>query len=255
MAANQGRLFVKKTDEGGADQVYDGAAVSDFAKAAGNAKPSSNFAAHKPRFEEHITPPAEVEVQPRGIADAAHGKVSATWAAAKPRFVETQAVGGDYTPAQSDFEKAAHNTRPSPMMATPERQKERSAGWITNSDQVATPPPAELPGAFQVKNKPSPFAQAGAQRFKDQYNVASYGDPGAEPSSTTSDFAKAASNTKPSPNAMAASTRFKNDVVSYGDPGAHQSQADLERQAMESKISHQRQQAEAAADRVTAKYQ
>ncbi len=91
MAATQGRLFVKKSDEGGADQVYDGAAVSDFAKAAATTKPSANFAAHKPRFEETTAAP-EVEVQQRGIADVAHGKASANWAAAKPRSVSVSFI-------------------------------------------------------------------------------------------------------------------------------------------------------------------
>jgi len=254
MAATQGRLFVKKSDEGGADQIYEGASVSDFAKAASTAKPSANFATAKPRFETLQSGP-EVEVQERGIADVAHGKAGATWAAQKPRFQESHAVGGDYEPPQSDFAKAASHNRPSPMMATPEKHKERSAGWITNSDQVNTPPPADLPGSFEIKNKPSPFAQAGHQRFKEQYNVSSHGEPGDAPTSATSDFSKAASNTKPSANAMAASTRFKNETVSYGDPGALQSQADLDRQALQTRLAHQRQQAELQAERDLAKYQ
>eukprot|EP00299_Pterocystis_sp_00344_P011941 c5655_g1_i1.p1 GENE.c5655_g1_i1~~c5655_g1_i1.p1 ORF type:complete len:255 (+),score=62.64 c5655_g1_i1:53-817(+) len=253
MASTQGRLFVKKTDEGGADAIYDGAAVSDFQKVSN--KPSSNFAQAKPRFADQTTAP-DVDVHYGGIGDAAHGKGSSNFNAHKPRFEDPAAgVGaGDYNAPQSDFEKAISNSKPSPMMHTPEKQKDRSAGWMTNADQVNSPPPADLPGAFNVKSTPSHYAHSSTDRFKGQYDVPSHGEPGAG-GAFTSDFAKAASNTKPSPAAMAASQRFKNDVVSYGDPGAAASQADIERQQLQAKIAHQKQQADLVAQRDLSKYE
>jgi hypothetical protein len=255
MAAKQGRLFVKKGDEGGADATYDGATVSDFAKAASNAKPSSNFAAAKPRFDEPQQSTPEYEVAARGIADSAHGKGVPSWTAQKPRFADAQDTGvgaGDYSAPVSDFEKAVSNAKPSPMMMTPEKQKTRG-GWMEQPEQVASPPPADLPGAFNIKNKPSPFSSAGAPRFKETES-ATHGEPSID-SSLTSDFAKAAAKSKPSPNAMASSTRFKNDVVSYGDPGANASSADLERQQLEARMARQKHQAESTAQRDMNKYQ
>jgi hypothetical protein len=85
MSARSGRLFVKKGDEGGADASYDGAAVSDFEKAVSSARPSSNFAQQKPRFDNPDTSIPEVEVRQRGIADSAQGKGVPAWDARKPR--------------------------------------------------------------------------------------------------------------------------------------------------------------------------
>jgi len=252
MAAKQGRLFVKKSGEGGADAHYDGAHVSDFQKSAGVNKPTTNFAQVKPRFDDVNTQAPEIDVRQRGISDSASGKGVPAWEARHSRFEDIKdSVGaGDYDTTTSDFTKAASNTKPSPMMVTPEKQRGRG-GWMDQADQIATPPPSDLPSTFNVKNKPSPFSSAGTDRF--QAVGLTHGEPALDPS-LTSEFAKAASKTKPSPQAMQGSTRFKNDVVSYGDPGAQQTQSDLERQQLESRIARQKQQAESTAQRDLDKY-
>ncbi len=77
------RAAVTKHQGEGADATYDGANKSDFAVNA--AKPSSNFAAAKPRFADKAEAAPEVEVATRGIADISVAKPSSHFAAAKPR--------------------------------------------------------------------------------------------------------------------------------------------------------------------------
>lgn len=243
--AHQGRLYTKQTGEGGADQIYDGAAKSAFDDALGG-KHSAAWEARAERFHVDQMAP-DVDVHVAGIADAAHGKAGASWAAAKPRFEDPKHTGPthDYNTAVSDFDKAAR-AKPAPAH---DHHKDRSAAWITSQDQVNTPAPAPLPGAFDTslnKKTPSPFAQAGGDRFKDLYTVSSHGEPAAT-AGAVSDFDKAARNTKPSPASMTGGDRFKAayDIPSHGDPGAHMTQADLERRELESKIARQKAQAEA----------
>jgi hypothetical protein len=210
-------------------------------------------------------------------------------------FEDPKPAPPDYDIPTSSFEKAMSN-KPSPMMVTPEKNRPRGA-WMENADQIASPAPGEvdLPGAFNIKNKPSAFASSGVSsisiliaehtffkyfvtfffsptgkkiikidnfcvllffvqsaRFKDT-QPQTFGEPDID-ASITSDFAKAASKTKPSPSSMSASARFRNDVVSYGDPGAQSSSADLERQQLEARIARQRNQAESKAQRDLEKY-
>jgi len=252
-AARDGRLYTKQSGEGGADQIYDGASKSAFEDAM-HGKHSATWEAKAERFKvEQMAP--DVDVHVAGIADTAKsGKPTATWAAQKPRFEETKAVGGDYNVATSDFDKAAKASRPTPNMATPTKGGARSDAWLTSNDQVASPAPAPIPGAFDEKlkkNTPSAYAQTGGDRFKDLYTVSSHGEPAAT-SSAGSDFDKAARNTKPSPAAIQGGDRFKAsyDIPSYGDPGASASTADIERHALEQKIARQKGQAEAERNRV-----
>jgi len=245
-------MYTKKPDEGGADAIYDGAVVSDFERAVSSARPSSNFAQQKPRFDNPEAAIPEVDVRQRGIADSAQGKGLPAWEARKPRFEDPKPAPPDYDVPSSSFEKAMSN-KPSPMMVTPEKNRTRGS-WMENPDHIASPAPGEvdLPGAFNIKNKPSPFTSSGSARFKDTQPM-TFGEPDID-ASMTSDFAKAASKTKPSPSSMSASARFRNDVVSYGDPGAQSSSADLDRQQLEARIARQRNQAEAKAQRDLEKY-
>jgi len=256
MSGHGGRLFNKQTGEGGADQIYDGAAKSSFDGAL-TGKHSAAWEAKTERFKQEVNMAPDVDVHVSGIADsAAGGKPTASWAAAKPRFEnpKPQIGAGEYETATSDFDKALKNSRPSPMMMTPEKGKGRSDGWMTNQDQVNTPAPTAIPGAFDEKLKktsPSPFSHSGGDRFKDMNNVSSHGEPSTS-AANVSDFDKASRNMKPSAAAVSHVDRFKAayDIPSYGDPGATQSASDIERQQLETKIARQKAQAEAERNRV-----
>jgi hypothetical protein len=251
MAAKQGRLFVKKSDEGGADQIYDGAAQSAFDS---GGKGGAAWAQKADRFKDKEMAP-EVDVHVAGIGDAAAGKASANFDQRKPRFKEAAPSGPDYDVAKSDFDKA-NSGRPSPMMMTPEKNKGRSDGWIANPEQVNSPPPAMQPGAFENAKGGGAWSKSstGGDRFKQQHQVASHGDAGNAP--LQSSFASAA-NARPSPSALAGGDRFKKayDVPSYGDPGAGESLADVQNREREAKLARQQQQAAIAAERDAAKYQ
>jgi len=248
-------LFAKRSDEGGADQIYDGASKSAFDDALNGKHAGSMYQSGHERFKVESMAP-EVDVHTPGMAEAAgtHGKPTATWAQAKPRFEDAKlSTTAEYETYQSDFSK--QHRGPSPNMVVSDREKGRNS-WISRGVEIVDTPPPGNPssGAFDAslkKTSPSPFAQAGGDRFKNLYTVSSFG----EPSSTTSgvsDFDKAARNTKPSPSSVSNVDRFRAvyDIPSYGDPGAGSSSVDLERHQLEQKVSRQRHQAEAQRDRV-----
>lgn len=242
-----GRLQDPKME--GADQSYDGAYSSDFEKKIQNAKGSSTFNAKSERFKVQQQAP-EVDVHQRGLSDLVQGKPQSTWESHKPRFKEPEPDNSNYNTTVSSFTTATKN-QPSPMMRLPEKDKDRSAKWMTNSDQVESPDPTNLPGAFNIKNTPSPMSNSGGQRFKGLNQVVSYGDPSSSP--FQSDFEKSLAKNKPSPNMVAKSDRFKNDVPSYGDPGNNASTSDIEKQKLEEKIARQKAQKEAERERVLQK--
>lgn len=252
MAARVGRLYTKKSGEGGADASYDGAHKSDF-EAKGSGRTSSQFASSAPRFKQQEAAPDVDLNQTRGIAETATGKGPAPmFTSNKPRFQDPKpanAATGDYHTSVSEFDKV--KSGPSPMMRTPERPKDRVSGWVKNDEAVAIPPPNEhLPGAFDkalTKNSPSPFTASSGPRFKENV-ITMNGEP---TTPVKSDFEKAPN--RPSPAVMSGTQRFK-VAESAGDPGACRSAADIERERMEQKIARQRQQAEAEAARAMAMY-
>ena len=77
------RAAVTKHQGEGADTIYDGVNKSDFDVNA--AKPSSNFAAAKPRFTDAQSSAPDVDVHTPGIGDVSAAKPSSNFAAAKPR--------------------------------------------------------------------------------------------------------------------------------------------------------------------------
>eukprot|EP00301_Raphidiophrys_heterophryoidea_P022211 c6425_g1_i1.p1 GENE.c6425_g1_i1~~c6425_g1_i1.p1 ORF type:complete len:276 (-),score=62.42 c6425_g1_i1:29-814(-) len=256
-SATKGRLFTKSSGEGGADQIYDGAAKSAFDDALGNKKGSAAWQSKGGERSKVETMAPEVDVHSAGIAESAgtHGKPQANWAAAKPRFEDAKlSTTADYDTAKSAFDNVQH--RPTPNMMTPQKNHGRDS-WVKGGvDQVDTPGPgsANPPGAFDSqlkKTTPSAFAHSGGDRFKNLYTVASHGEPSSTADSV-SDFDKALRNAKPSANAASHVDRFKQayDIPSYGDPGASSTSVDVERQQRDQKLSRQRAQAEAERNRV-----